>query len=876
MASDAQALILQVSADTSKAEKRLKAFEDKLKGIGKTIDKVSNDNQHKLDGLFGHPGQAFDKIFDATRFKLLDTGAARIGLFGSSLEKLGVIGLSTAAIIGAVAFALNQASEAVKFGAEIERTADKVHVTTDFLQELRFALKSVSGESAGADQALESFSTTLGKASGNNQKALEGFRELFGRAFSAEDVKKLGDPAQALLTVAEKISNLKSPEQRDSAVSLLGLDGVKELVENVDELTKGLAAANASGNVLTEDLVRGSKGAQKELDEINGKIKVEMTAAFIGLKPVILSLNGLLSDMLTKIVQIIDGFKPLQDRSRFTLQSQLTGAQSQNEELLTRFKGVIPLSKHSQFEHNKETITRNTAALAARDVADETNREIDALKPADKRTGSLTPRPSPHAGPSPQSQQKHFDEQLARVTEQILSASDDDLHTVLERQDIARRRLSLEDNARRIAIVDEVRTKAITAAHGQMLLAEQDKLLLAKSSQLRAEQEQAIRLRDLKLAQDLAASSAAVLDAQLGLTRSVEERAALESEILIAQRSTAKKVLLEQLRDDPNKSPIQKAIEIFNFNKTTAALVGGQNLKTFAAINAEQEKVAQATLDAQLETLNLQDQLADTAKQKRDAELKILDLQYEEQRKRILNIIAISNNTAEIEASKAQLQALDANHAAQTAVVNKNTRGPLEQFTAGLPLDPAKLDEALQNVAAHGLQSLEDGLVSVIGHTKKLGDVFREVATSIIADLARIAIQRAIIGPLENVLTAAFGGVPGLGNIIGGGKAIGGPVFPGHIYPVGERGVEGFVPGVAGSIIPHSAIREAATMGGGRSVTVLQTVQFHAEGAVWFKDFTLQQNRTMVALASAAARESTQASLRGVTGALAQSQQHAG
>ena len=58
-----------------------------------------------------------------------------------------------------------------------------------------------------------------------------------------------------------------------------------------------------------------------------------------------------------------------------------------------------------------------------------------------------------------------------------------------------------------------------------------------------------------------------------------------------------------------------------------------------------------------------------------------------------------------------------------------------------------------------------------------------------------------------------------LGGIFGGGRAVGGEVSPGHVYEVGERGREYFVPHTAGNIVPFT--------GGG--VNVVQNID--ARGA---------------------------------------------
>jgi hypothetical protein len=76
---------------------------------------------------------------------VLDSGVARVGLFGGAIEKLGVVGLTAAAGIGALAGSLAAAKAAMDFADDLQDTADRLHVTTDALQEYRYAVRLAGG-----------------------------------------------------------------------------------------------------------------------------------------------------------------------------------------------------------------------------------------------------------------------------------------------------------------------------------------------------------------------------------------------------------------------------------------------------------------------------------------------------------------------------------------------------------------------------------------------------------------------------------------------------------------------------------------------------------------------------------------------------------
>ena len=100
-----------------------------------------------------------------------------------------------------------------------------------------------------------------------------------------------------------------------------------------------------------------------------------------------------------------------------------------------------------------------------------------------------------------------------------------------------------------------------------------------------------------------------------------------------------------------------------------------------------------------------------------------------------------------------------------------------------------------------------DRIASELGRAARSGELsISRMAAAIISDLSRLAIEKAVTGPLS----AALGGLLSGGKLFGA-RADGGPVAAGGAYLVGERGPELFRPGASGAIGP---------VGGGAGVTV--------------------------------------------------------
>lgn len=222
--------------------------------------------------------------------------------------------------------------------------------------------------------------------------------------------------------------------------------------------------------------------------------------------------------------------------------------------------------------------------------------------------------------------------------------------------------------------------------------------------------------------------------------------------------------------------------------------------------------------DAELSMLESAAANAETRAESLAIELKILDLVAERQ------LAEIDAMEASEEAKAIARAAVAAAKGAQAKIMGRRNQSPLEQYRDSVKRERDNINDALESIAVNGLQSLEDGLVSVIDGTKSVKEAFSDMARLILAELTRLAIRQWIIKP---ILDAIGGG--GNGGIFGGGRAIGGPVMPGSSYIVGERGPERFTPMMPGMISPSGS--------GGVKVTIYNApaaarVQERSDGSV--------------------------------------------
>lgn len=157
----------------------------------------------------------------------------------------------------------------------------------------------------------------------------------------------------------------------------------------------------------------------------------------------------------------------------------------------------------------------------------------------------------------------------------------------------------------------------------------------------------------------------------------------------------------------------------------------------------------------------------------------------------------------------------------------ENATSPLATFDR----EAANVGKQLNQFAAGSLDTVTNELANVVTGTKTAADAFKAMATSIINDLARIAIRQAITGPIASAL---FG--TGLFNLGGGpspsplifapGNAAGTDNWRGGLTWVGEKGPELLNLPQGSQIIPNDI-----AMSAGGAVTVSLSTSIDARGS---------------------------------------------
>jgi hypothetical protein len=832
MATDNQALLLQVSADIRGLQKQF----DKAQGIvdkgSKAMERRAQQSATSLERFFGKtdPGKALDKVFDSTRFKILDTGVARVGLFGSALESLGPIGLGVAATFATVAVAVSQALSAMTFGDEIGDTAAKLQVSTKTLQEYRYAIHAVGGETSDADAAFASFQETLGRAEAGMPKALKWFKAL---GFTQEQLRSFSSTDEAIQAVMDRIGKLPDASQRAAAAAAVGLTGMIPAIsqgsEKFDELRQ---SAERLGYVLDNDTIQKLSDAKDQMEDASHIIKTQLAAAFSGTAVDIANAMTMLSQWLATLRQVSQEAPGL-----FGAIRAAAGIMTLNPYAIA---GGINDIRHSG---------QDRADPHAGPVTSANMRSFFGIAAPGGGADLTLPTKDNSAAKAAQ-QLKHFNDMMAKDAEAILATMDNERHSAEERADIARKRLDAEEIARKQELKDLVQTKAITPKQAKDLGKEDADVFKKKRAELDAQLSAELESVQLKAQQDLATSSVSLLRSRAAMATTAAERAKLEAEALAQEQKQARDDLKFKLDHDPNKSSDQKTTETNNLLAQQANDTAKQQADAANAVADEALSVQTANLDAQTDMLNALLAIARTAAARRDLELKLLDVADARLKAELEGVLASQTATdAEKQIAQKKLDELSASRPAREQNVRDQTNGPFAAWVDALPkIDD--LNERMQSLAVEGIEGLNSVIGELASRSGKASDILHNFLKQLLADALQLSLQRTEGAIFSHVKIPGFASGT---DFAPGGLAIVGEKGPELVnLPRGARVSPNFkMPAVASYRLPDmgSVARGAPT------VIVQAPIHLHAEGAIMTAELMRGLSRQAEATKRAAVSE---------------------
>lgn len=282
----------------------------------------------------------------------------------SARAALGAFGIA----IGAVGL-LNFARNAITTADAIAKTADRIGVGIESLQELRVAAERAGATTGQLDAGLEQLTRRLGEAAAGKGELLQvlrqygiEIRDAEGRTRSTEQV--LADLADAMQRAGS------ASEQLRIAQAAFGRGGIvlaNTLRNGSGALQEQRDRARELGLVLSEDAARGAEKANDALAELGSYIKVNLQGAFLEIAPEIRSFAESIVATFQRLKQLSDLLEPLIDfRNRFTASGISRAMTSGVDDLIARGSHIREQIEVFQAEMAEAAAAGHTALATQR------------------------------------------------------------------------------------------------------------------------------------------------------------------------------------------------------------------------------------------------------------------------------------------------------------------------------------------------------------------------------------------------------------------------------------------------------------------------------------------------------------------------------
>lgn len=661
----------------------------------------------------------------------LNTQAARmnrsIAGIQSSYDRLANSARAASFILAGAAL-VPAIKKSLDYAASLGEVAQQLGVTTKDLQVYRAIATQVGVTQEEMDKGLAKLTVSIGQASLGAKKQNETFAALgISVRNAAGDVKTAGEIIPEL---ANRLEAVKDPAQRAAIeIALFGRAGQKLdtiLADGADGINAYAKRAEDLGMVLSDDLIMSADEASDRMAELNAQLSANIARAVAQNADSILGLANAIATLTVNAIKFISEYP--------RLSGALAGAA-----VGSRFGGIYGAGVGGALGY----LGGNMAAKAGEDGNMNVGFRQRKLEAALR-------------------EQQHF-LKVEKTGGSLFNIrkSDDTAGTLSNATAEVRRQTQLLRQASAMSRAGGVPAPTGGVDLPDFLAGGGGKSGSGRSKVDRSAEE--ARRNAERFASELAGLNREFLSVQQDALADAVKIADIDRQIVEIEASRyAASVQSDVAAGDLTKAQAEQLIiknDQIRLEKLLAI-----DLEEVQRTSEEFLDIQMAANDNQRDMLGALEGLATTSAERRNLQLKILDLDKAEEKLRLQHVIDMARigkaTSAEAKAAEDRMAQIDTLYGARQTSVIRGTQGPMEAYLDEINRTPAEMDEAFQQIKVNGLQAFNDGLVDAIVNFKSLGDVARSVIQQILSDLLRLQIQQAIIGPLTSLLGGVGGASP--------------------------------------------------------------------------------------------------------------------
>ncbi len=739
---------------------------------------------------------------------------------GFDLAKGAAVAFAGALIIDKLGQAIAQGLE---YASSLEEVAMQVGVTTDALQEYRYAATQVGLSTQEMDMALSQLTRRAGEAANGTKAQAQAFDTLGVSVRTANN--EMIPTGDLIPMIADGLQKIESPAQRATILmDLFGKSGQKleplfsEGARGIEEFKR---QAHDLGMVLDRNLIRQADQAADRVAELKTQLSVNIAGAVASNANAILGLANALATLTSSSIQFIANYPRLVGAlSGAAIGGRLAGAPGAaiGGSLGVICGQVAANERENSIDDLDFRRKRQAAALA------EVNRHLNGKA---KGGGLFTVYSGAETG------------SLESATKNLRREND------LLRQAAAKKRaLGTMTALGQIPLASPVSGGAAGGAAGGGAAGG------GGGPSAREIQHQ--------LDSELASAAMQAISAMQAMATSTDERADLELRAVELAHKRAR----ADIQFDEKYSADQKKRLLAQEDATAERERERVEFQRKVQKERDASDMADASYRVEADALKAQLDLTDNREERRKLSFDLLDLEYRYQ-KALLDSVIASETASDVDKQRAKvaLDGLNAAQAGKRITTGREFASPGERYVSDLAREADNINDAFENAAINGLERLNDGLAKSVKNALGLHGILGDI----VGDFIEIALRQAILRPLAESLFGGgggggFGGGGGIFSTMGAASSLLGiPGFatgtnnaPRGLAVVGERGPELVRFNGGEQVIPNHAIGNMGVAGTGASV--VQHFHLDARGAVLTQDLVNQINSMGQRAAEAGAR----------------------
>lgn len=549
---------------------------------------------------------------------------------GGVMAGLGIAALvGTAVLVAKTMWDMGRA--AMQSAGEIADSAKKIGVSTDALQEWRFVAVKSGEDAKAADGAIGSFAEKLALAGSRLSK--EAMKDFGALGFKPEQLKSFKSTEEALDAVIDRIGALKSESDRAAIAERLGLGPLGVAIRaGADEVANLRDEAHQLGAVMSADVVARGAEAQSQFETLSRVIDIQLKTAFVDLAPVIVQAISLVNDLAKALSDALQEWKNLEAKSLSGLKAHRDNLQARKDGIAaeygtagldrfrtrgpvvnpdgsvkqpslsrrimesTPFVGGLLATTFAPQQNVGEQFDNLTTAISATDqrIAElERSNRANAPGRVDRPNGtslnvpSSTPRTRTDRSEEREARRaERVEQEIFKARQRVLGIADDEVMTVQERFDLAKKQVEMEREAEAKELKSRLARKDITQAEFDQL-----KLIQTQTATLEDRVSSDILARDLadeRLAKERALTdlTADLLSLQSSAARTAKERREIELRLLAMAQRRAREDLETELSRTPGLTDGDKQARRDALGQVQAAQSAAVNRQTMSPLEA--------------------------------------------------------------------------------------------------------------------------------------------------------------------------------------------------------------------------------------------------------------------------------------------------